>query len=159
MSDGGGPYQGYIKDTLLSGTGVVRYPSAEELLWQAKSMGILHDRQALEAMKYMATTTNAIPDVVRGATQLKRNVGKLPYFAANNVEPLELLATRLRIPHQSGVDPWYWFAPQLDFVNMVFDDAKAFITVVAKGKATVIEDDAKNFPTDELVAQFRLLLA
>lgn len=120
---------------------------------QAKALGVLIDNSTLDAMKAMTGTTS----IMEGA-QMKVNVGANPFFAANNINPMNLLAARLRVPMKQGVEGAYWFEP-LDYVHIVFDDEKAYVMYVAHGKASVIEDDAKNFPTDELVAQFRLLLA
>jgi len=101
---------------------------------------------------------SGVTDVLKGAEPPKPKVGDSQYFIGIGLHPLDLLASRLRLPKITNGPVQQRFAP-LDFVSVVFDNDTAFITVIAHGKGSVVEDDAKNFPTDELVAQFRILLA
>lgn len=85
---------------------------------------------------------------------------KNKFFADAGMEPLVLLAARLRMPVVSNpsADLSMAFAP-IEYIEVVINERTARIFYVLNDESNTLEEDAKVFPSDDLVAQFHLLMA
>lgn len=63
---------------------------------------------------------------------------------------MSILAYRLRLD-EGVMHPF-------EFINLHITDEKAFVFIVKKGEAVILEDDPSMFPSDKLVASLRLLI-
>lgn len=82
------------------------------------------------------------------------------WFSRSGVDPLNLLGVRLRLPREQTMQGENIGFPAKSFSHIhVFADAeKVRIFYVKDGVSNTIEEDANIFPSDGLVAQFKLLL-
>jgi hypothetical protein len=84
------------------------------------------------------------------------------WFVENNKNPLDMLSERLRLPSDRpvpGLLPNNVFqTTKLQHIHAYTDAEKVRIFYVKDGVSNTIEEEAHIFPSDGLVAQFKLLL-
>lgn len=84
------------------------------------------------------------------------------WFVENDKNPLDLLANRLRLKHErylpGGMPPGVFMTTKLQHIHAFSDAEKVRIFYVKDGVSNTIEEEAHSFPSDGLVAQFKLLL-
>jgi hypothetical protein len=97
-----------------------------------------------------------IEQVARDALeQSMKNPRGRDWFSRMQIDPLHLLATRLRrIPEPGAMINW----TPLDHLAVFIGDNKAFVTYIKDDHAVTLEDDAALFPSDILLAQLKLVM-
>jgi hypothetical protein len=84
-----------------------------------------------------------------------RNTLDPNWFVRMQYDPLRLLAIRLRLPHREGeIVNW----SPIEHIHVHVSDVKAFVMFVKDDASTTLEDDAKLYPSDRLLAQIKLVM-
>jgi len=82
------------------------------------------------------------------------------YFLKNQINPLHLLATRLRIDawkHRSDQEAVPDF-PNIQHLDIYLDEVKAYVYYIQNSVPGTLEDDINLFPSEDLLARMRLLM-
>lgn len=76
-------------------------------------------------------------------------------FMATDIDPLLLLADRLRIPRSRGQNITFM---GIEHIHVYAAADKVVVLYYKDGVANLLEEDASIFPSDSLVAQFHLIM-